>query len=82
MNHESLIAENEALIAKNRDLTLKIADLSHQLEQLKKLIYGRKSERFIPAVDSNQLSLFGDVVAVEQEEAPAKETITYERAKK
>jgi transposase len=82
MNHESLIAENEALLSQVRDLTLKIADLSHQLEQLKKLIYGRKSERFIPAVSSNQLSLFGDVVAVEQEEAPAKETITYERTKK
>jgi len=87
MNHEALIAEKEALIIQkdkeNRALALKIADLTHQLEQLKKLIYGRKSERFIPAnPNSNQLSLFDDIEVVQQTASAEKETITYERNKK
>ncbi len=87
MNHEALIAEKEALLVRKdkeiRDLALKNADLTHQLEQLKKLIYGRKSERFIPASpESTQLSLFDDVEVVEQTPAAEKETITYERNKK
>src|SRR4030095_755909 len=35
------------------DLQVKYTDVLHQLEQLKKMIFGSKSERYIPA-DSDQ----------------------------
>lgn len=52
--------------------------LRHQLDQLKRLVYGAKSERFI-APDPAQLSLF-DLPAPVQE-ATKTEEITYTRAK-
>jgi transposase len=54
-----------------------------QLENgnLKKLIFGSKSERFVPETDPKQTSLeFGDTLEVKKEE-PVKESITYERKK-
>jgi len=39
----------------------KIALLTHELAQLKRLIYGVKSERFEPSQDEDQLGLFGEV---------------------
>ena len=33
-------------------------DIKHQLEELKRLIFGRKSERHIAQQDNRQLSLF------------------------
>ncbi|MGB4811787.1 MAG: IS66 family transposase [Methylophilaceae bacterium] len=77
MSREELIKENSALKAQ----------LQHTLDeiaQLKRLIYGRKSERFV-AVDPspNQLSLFEDPITPLPQEAEApKETISYERKKK
>lgn len=51
--------------------------LKHELEQLKRMIFGSKSERFI-GQDKDQLSLF----ELKQEEVgPQKETITYQRKK-
>lgn len=54
----------------------RIAQLTFQLEQLKRLIYGTKSERFVPA-DPGQSTLF----AVEASAPPPTEAISYERAK-
>jgi transposase len=45
---------------KNNELTYTIAALSHQLEQLQKMIFGSRHERFVPAGDNKtnpQLSL-------------------------
>ena len=36
----------------------KIADLQFQLSELKRLIFGTKSERYIPEIPDEQLSLF------------------------
>jgi len=66
--------ENELLRHKN-------AYLKEELAQLKRLIFGKKNERFIPS-DSSQSSLsFGGEVATE-EAVPEKETVSYEREKK
>ncbi|GAB1405910.1 IS66-like element ISBthe6 family transposase [Lentimicrobium sp.] len=53
--------------------------LQHELAQLKRMIFGSKSERHIPA-DLNQPTLF-DLPIVEQPE-PTKEHISYTRDKK
>ncbi len=58
-----------------------IGSLYHENQNLKKLIFGAKSERFVPEVDPKQTSLdFGGIPEPKKEE-PATETITYEREK-
>jgi transposase len=80
MNYEVIISQKDAKIA---ELELTITDLSHQLEMLKKAVFGKKSERHIPLNDPNQLSLF-DIP--EDTKNPYIETITedinYTREKK
>lgn len=65
------------LAVENRLLRQEITFLKEELAQLKRLIFGSKKERFIPA-DSNQQSLFEEEKV---EVAPEKETVTYEREK-
>ena len=60
----------------NAALKGRIAHLTFQLEQLKRLIYGTKSERFVPA-DPAQSTLF----AVEASATPPIEQISYQRTK-
>jgi transposase len=48
---EALIAENTALKLDVKRLTDLLADAMHQLEWLKRQIFGQKSERTIPTVD-------------------------------
>lgn len=72
------------VIEKNRLLEEQVARLKFELETLKRLIFGQKSERFIPTqVALEQLSLFqaGAAEAVVQQAVPIMETITYEREK-
>ncbi|NEP91465.1 MAG: transposase, partial [Okeania sp. SIO2C2] len=69
------IAEFEAIKAEN-------AALRHELEQLKRLIFGSKQERFVPTQVPEQLELeLGQEVVQEQAESDT-ETITYQRRKK
>jgi len=69
--YEKLFEQNEKLLSENEYL-------KQQLAELKRLIFGSKSERFVPT-DDTQLSLFDTV----QEEIPEKESeqITYTREK-
>ncbi len=71
--------EKVELSAKVSDLTIELLYYKHELAQLKRMIFGSKSERFVPAT-SGQLSL---ELNVEQESAPEQETesITYTRKK-
>lgn len=57
-----------------------LAQLSHELAQLKRLIFGVKSERCVPEFERDQLPLFEGVPA--QDEVPETETITYTKSKK
>jgi transposase len=77
VNIQELIAENQQLRQVN-------AQLKFELEQLKRLIFGQKSERFIPAqtlAAADQLSLFQEAPPMPQQTAPEMETITYQRRK-
>ena len=54
--------------------------LKHQLEELKRLIFGRKSERFAPAEQPEQLALWGENAGAVQEQE--EQTETYKRRKR
>lgn len=78
MNPTISIAEHEALVAeKNQRITM----LEHELAQLKKLIFGYKSERFIPAQPPEQLTLGFESPQAASAEVET-EQITYERRRK
>ena len=66
--------KNEILHGKNESLQL-------ENDRLKKLIFGSKSERFVPEVDPQQTSLDFDGTPEPKKEEPVTETITYERKK-
>jgi transposase len=70
--------QNEELLLQTKQLQADNAFLKHELDNLKRMIFGSKSERFIPA-DSSQLPLFG--MPASEVPEPGKETITYERQK-
>ena len=67
------------LVAQNRDLIAENLYLKQELAQLKRMIFGSKSERHI-SVDPSQLNLGLDVEAVEPA-GKEKEQITYTRNK-
>lgn len=69
------------LAEENKLLKEQIAALKHELEQLKKLIFGHKSERFVGSVDAQQGSLFEDTQIAAPVEA-AEETTTVTTTKK
>jgi transposase len=74
---ESLIAENTALKLENSRLSNLLADVTHQLEWLKRQLFGQKSERVIPTIDG-QCAL--DIEGVETTPlATTTQTITYSR---
>jgi transposase len=70
----------EALFAENLELKATILQLQFQLAQLQKLIFGAKSERFVPTTsDVNQLNLFGDIPVDDTITELEKQIITYDR---
>jgi len=76
--YDAILASNEQSITKNSELTAEVLYLKHELEKLKRMIFGSKSERFVPT-DSAQLHLF--IEALEEKKAPEIETLTYSRNK-
>jgi transposase len=58
-----------------------IATLRHELDQLKRLIFASKSERFVPASLPEQMALWDDGSQPDTAQEPT-EKITYERKKK
>jgi transposase len=67
---EELLAEKDQIIAQQEQ---KINALSFQLAELQRMIFGTKSERFIPAENPQQLSLLD--VESKTQVAPAKVTV-------
>ncbi|MEC3966223.1 IS66 family transposase [Flagellimonas halotolerans] len=81
MTYQELQRENRQLRASNGAFKEKISALEVQLGQLYKLIQGFKSERFIPEILEEQLSLFSENADKTGQVAIPKETITYTREK-
>lgn len=54
--------------------------LKQELNQLKKMIFGSTSEKHISTLDDNQLNIFGEDEAVEQEDTGSSQPITYTRS--
>jgi transposase len=80
--NEHIILKNEYNILKEENLKYKqdFAILKHELDNLKRMIFGSKSERFIAQEDNQQKLDFQ--VETKQPEPPQKETITITREKK
>lgn len=55
--------------------------LKFELEQLKRMLFGKKSERFVPS-STNQLNIFSPEIPPEEQEPAEKYTVTYQREKK
>jgi transposase len=73
--------EKDALLVKQHNV---IQDLTHQLAYLKRMVFGQKRERFVPAVPEEQMALedlFETAGAKIPGFAESKETITYDRRK-
>ena len=68
--HEAIVLRDE-----------RIADLEHELAQFKRMIFGRKSERFIPS-DPDQLNIEMEGLEPVEDLAHETERITYDRRKK
>ena len=79
--NSSLASKISTLESVNQSLESKIGNMQFQIDQMKRMIFGAKRERFVANKDENQLSLPFDV---EPEADPEKEeeTITYVRKKK
>ena len=73
MSYNELLSENKQLKELNNSLQF-------QLNELKKLIFGSKSERFISTDIPNQLNLFSEFISTEAPQVKT-EKISYERKK-
>lgn len=79
----------EELITKNKAQEEQIATLNTQLEnvtflyeQLKKIVFGAKRERFVKEVPDNQLNLFATPESEKESEQEPTEEVTITRKKK
>lgn len=80
MNNEAIISQNKVQLAQ---MNQKISELMLYIAKLEKMIFGPKSEKFIPTLDTNQLSLFNELAdPINDKAEPQIETVTYERVKK
>ncbi len=73
------LSEINLLREENQKQQLQIQKLQQQLEQLLRIVYGKKTEKFIPSIPE-QTVLALDIEAIVQPEVQ-KETITYDRKK-
>ncbi|MEO6105468.1 MAG: IS66 family transposase, partial [Cyclobacteriaceae bacterium] len=88
MDYEAMLAEKDAIIVQQnilieellKESSSEIQQLKHELNQLKKLIFGNKSERFIAEVNANQLSLFtSEEQDISSDHVVEKQHIEYDR---
>jgi len=84
--HNELAAQHTTITTQHdRLLTYeaRVFDLEFQIEQLQRLVYGAKRERFVSEMSASQLAITfeADREAVTREVEKALQTISYERAK-
>lgn len=81
---ENLLSEKQVLTTENATLLAEKETLQFQLEQLKRMIFGSKRERFISADNPNQLALTFDINNEQLQQAieAVKEQVVYERTKR
>ncbi len=75
----SMIAEAEIKLTYEELLHQNI-QLRHELDQLKRIVFGQKTERFVPTVPEEQLSMGLEMVSIDAV-SPVLETISYTRKK-
>ncbi len=80
LTQEELILEVKKIIAEYHKQEFQIQKLQHELAQLKRMIYGSRSERFSAATDPQQITLDLGIES-EAPKPPVTETITYQRKK-
>jgi len=80
MSFEELLQMNKKLLSENLNLESRVADLQFRIDQIQRLLYGAKRERFVKDADENQMTLPFEV-ETEQEPEKQQETITYVRKK-
>jgi transposase len=76
-----VIAEAIDYKEKYEDIFVLYTQLQHELDQLKRLMFGSRHERFVPATPQEQLALGLDIQAIEPP-TPSVQTIEYTRKKK
>ena len=81
MSKEELYAENKTLKQLNRLLQQDLDGKDFIIAKLSKMLFGAKSERFIPDAPAEQLSLFAQATVITPEPPVEKETISYQRDK-
>ncbi|MEK6482572.1 IS66 family transposase [Catalinimonas sp. 4WD22] len=80
-HHPDSELSKEALLEENRRLKASVAYLAEEIAELKRLIYGSKRERFVPAQkDDAQLSLELEAETAEEAQAVVKQTVSYQRS--
>ena len=83
MSSPSLLDELALLKREKQRLLADNQLLREEIAELKRLIFGSKRERFVPAQkDDAQLSLELGTEVVEQEQAVVKQTVSYQKAVK
>src|SRR5690554_3216967 len=86
-NKESIIQKSESKLQKSetklQDKSSEVKWLTHQIAQLRRMLFGSKSERFEGDTDQMKIEFEEYATAEEKlDETTVKETITYEREKK
>lgn len=81
LSKEELIAELISVKSANELLEVTVLQLKAELSQIKRMLFGAKSERFVPAVPPEQTALGLDIETIVAPPA-VKQTITYTREKR
>lgn len=82
MTNKELIAENQAQKERIEALESKLENVIFLYDQLKKIVYGAKRERFESETPDNQLNLFAPPESKEQREQGPAQEVTYTRKNK